>query len=638
MRAGRGMLALMGAGVLLAGLTLFAPGAAAAGTTRLVSTTGTDTGDCSSAPCATLQYAVGQANPGDTVSVAKGAYAQSVRIRESLTLVGAGSSGSAKTTLSGDPESGDTTIVVDGTDTDSTPNVTIKNLDVSGNGDSDGIRVDDADATITDCVVSDNDAQGIRILDASTVAISDSTVDGNGNDGVLLDAERLEAVDNSAADSSTPSVTVSNSDLSDNNISGIDVEAGSASVDGSTIDGNGFDGAYVFEASLDIATSTLDRNADSGLFVDSGGHGTLTKSTASSSTLRDNEGPDLGAGVVVAFGGTGDVDTSTIFGNIGQGVLSENGTVSVENSTVSGTIKPAGEDGESGGPLDLPYGGIAVASSLQPELTPSAKIRHVHAAARPSVAAAGSAVSVTGTIVVANTSLHDCNGDVTDGGFNLDSDGSCAWSATGSVSKGDAKLGPLANNGGATKTLKPAKGSDAIDAIPTGKANCSSSAADQRDVSRPQGGKCDIGAVEVEQPPLVVSPDSLPHGTVGEAYAVTLSASGGLGAPYEFSLAPDSDPLPDGLTLSAAGKISGTPTKAGTFAFTVSVDDPTLRQYTIVIAAAALPTTSSSAGPIVANTGANVAPLTAYGVLALVLGALLTIGGLARYGGRHRAH
>jgi hypothetical protein len=53
--------------VATAGSALAAPK-----TTRLVSTSGTDSGDCTAAPCRTIGYAVGQASAGDTVSVGTG--------------------------------------------------------------------------------------------------------------------------------------------------------------------------------------------------------------------------------------------------------------------------------------------------------------------------------------------------------------------------------------------------------------------------------------------------------------------------------------------------------------------------------------------------------------------------------------
>src|SRR5207248_2155400 len=50
---------------------------------------------------------------------------------------------------------------------------------------------------------------------------------------------------------------------------------------------------------------------------------------------------------------------------------------------------------------------------------------------------------------------------------------------------------------------------------------------------------------------------------------VTLTGSGGTGAPYTFS----ATGLPDGLSISAGGTIAGTPTVSGSFAYTVTVND-----------------------------------------------------------------
>ena len=62
-----------------------------------------------------------------------------------------------------------------------------------------------------------------------------------------------------------------------------------------------------------------------------------------------------------------------------------------------------------------------------------------------------------------------------------------------------------------------------------------------------------------------------PAGEVGAAYSDTLTASGGT-APYAWSVSAGS--LPAGITLNAStGKLSGTPTTAGTSAFTVKVTD-----------------------------------------------------------------
>jgi parallel beta-helix repeat protein len=56
--------------------------------TRYVSPRGTDAGTCTSSPCRTINYAVGQAAAGDMVSVASGTYHESVNVTKRLALVG----------------------------------------------------------------------------------------------------------------------------------------------------------------------------------------------------------------------------------------------------------------------------------------------------------------------------------------------------------------------------------------------------------------------------------------------------------------------------------------------------------------------------------------------------------------------
>lgn len=64
---------------------------------------------------------------------------------------------------------------------------------------------------------------------------------------------------------------------------------------------------------------------------------------------------------------------------------------------------------------------------------------------------------------------------------------------------------------------------------------------------------------------------SLPLGTTGVLYSVTISASGGT-SPYTFALV--SGALPPGLSLNpATGVISGTPTTIGGYTFTIAVTD-----------------------------------------------------------------
>jgi hypothetical protein len=80
--------------------------------------------------------------------------------------------------------------------------------------------------------------------------------------------------------------------------------------------------------------------------------------------------------------------------------------------------------------------------------------------------------------------------------------------------------------------------------------------------------------ITIAPPSMTAQCVSATTGTVGTPYSSTIAVTGGT-APYTFTLASGS--LPNGLTLnSTTGVISGTPTTAGPFSFTVKVTDSTL--------------------------------------------------------------
>ena len=98
--------------------------------------------------------------------------------------------------------------------------------------------------------------------------------------------------------------------------------------------------------------------------------------------------------------------------------------------------------------------------------------------------------SLVNTLLASNDPGGNGAGTVNDGGHNLSSDGTCAFSATGSLNDTDPMIGPLTDNGGPTLTMALLPGSPAIDAGDSAAAPPT----DQRGFPRPAGAAADIGA------------------------------------------------------------------------------------------------------------------------------------------------
>jgi hypothetical protein len=94
-------------------------------------------------------------------------------------------------------------------------------------------------------------------------------------------------------------------------------------------------------------------------------------------------------------------------------------------------------------------------------------------------------------------------------------------------------------------------------------------------------------------PNIVVNQAALPTTFIGVPYSVTLTSSGGT-APYTYAVTTGT--LPPGLTLTPAGVLSGTPTSAGTFTFTITSTDALgftgTRAYSLVGVSASIPVNS----------------------------------------------
>lgn len=111
-----------------------------------------------------------------------------------------------------------------------------------------------------------------------------------------------------------------------------------------------------------------------------------------------------------------------------------------------------------------------------------------------------------------------------------------------------------------------------------------------------------IGTID----PTISTSAVLPNGTVGSAYSVDLTGSGGV-APYRWSVVAES-PLPPGLSLVAgsSGQLRGTPTAAGSYTTRIKINDvndrSSVKTFTITInppvTALTLTTTSVPVGTV----------------------------------------
>jgi predicted outer membrane repeat protein len=194
------------------------------------------------------------------------------------------------------------------------------------------------------------------------------------------------------------------------------------------------------------------------------GEAWLTNSTVSGNTAKGK-----GGGIHVACHGVLHLDNSTISGNQttydGGGVY-VNGVGNFISSTIFGNAAHNG-------------GGVYVHGTREKGV-----VRGVLNYSYSIIAG--------NTITFTDYGQADCMlGDYATIGtnsYNLVEDGSCEASLSG-----DPLLSPLADNGGYTETHAPLPGSPLIDAISADACNIQT---DQRNISRPVGAGCDIGAVE----------------------------------------------------------------------------------------------------------------------------------------------
>ena len=95
----------------------------------------------------------------------------------------------------------------------------------------------------------------------------------------------------------------------------------------------------------------------------------------------------------------------------------------------------------------------------------------------------------------------------TDEGYNVGADASCLKAGAGDVSHGAGSLGPLAANGGPTRTMMPLSASPAVGLVPlnttvklNGRSVTLCPTTDQRGVHSAAGKACNAGAVQSPAP------------------------------------------------------------------------------------------------------------------------------------------
>jgi len=310
-------------------------------------------------------------------------------------------------------------------------------------------------------------------------------------------------------------------------------------------------GLYNSAGTVTIAHSTFLSNTSDygGAICNSSGVMTIDHSF-----LSGNRAETRGGGIVSEGGLPLTMTNSTLADNwSGEdgGGIHNRGALDISNSTLSGN-----RAGEHGGGLCIHAGAVNLNNVTLTEN--SADANNTHTRNGGGIYRLGGTVKLRNTLVAGNHDLSqpgdqhpDCSGEIMSLDYNLIGDRTgCVVTVQAHDQFGgdgnpviDARLGPLADNGGATPTCALLTYSPALE-----DGSCTDSSGnpvltDQRDLVRPGGYFCDVGAYEGRAELSLaksVTPESdvAYHGTV--TYTLVLYNGGVLGA-QNISLA---DTLP----------------------------------------------------------------------------------------------
>jgi MYXO-CTERM domain-containing protein len=347
-------------------------------------------------------------------------------------------------------------------------------------------------------------AQGMIALQSALPALTaNATITGPGAGRLTVQGSATAApVFTTNGTVQLSALTIAGGMHAGNNGGGIAVTGGSLVVDSVVITGNAaVSGSAIHSAGpLTIRRTTISSNLGTGAIYAAG------DTTIVDSTIADNDGTAI---VFPTAGTTLTINRATISGNedlsgIG-GLHLQGGTANIRNSTFSGnTGRQGGDFWTSSDGVTLSLLNVTATGGSEPSLL------FDHTAT----------VTLRNTVFAGTGARCSSPNHPTSQGNNLSSDTTCNFTGSGDREGGDARLGPLADNGGATRTHLPLAGSPVLNAGN----GASLDPTDQRGKMRVQFNAVDIGAVEAVEPIIATQPVAPPALIEGDMFTLSVVA------------------------------------------------------------------------------------------------------------------
>jgi hypothetical protein len=230
------------------------------------------------------------------------------------------------------------------------------------------------------------------------------------------------------------------------------------------------------------------------------GTGLLGSGIANSGNLTLTESAVINNGVVGTAGGgifnNGNAQLALQRVLVANNVGTNGGGLEMNNGASMINVTFFGNRGQFGAIFDAGFVGGAPTAASMLNVTITQNTATLASAGGGINWGTTDAITVRNTLV-ANNQPRNCVGTLTSQGNNLEDTNTCGFSQPGDLPSTPAGLDPagLQDNGGTTQTVKILRTSAAFDGVTVG--SCPPPGRDQRRILRPQGARCDIGAVEV---------------------------------------------------------------------------------------------------------------------------------------------